>query len=171
MQPSSKISHGALRNYFETDFARARDFGPAWDGDQLVETQQTNGSFILMDKQGSPELLHRFAHFMDENDSDASASYAEMAAAYDSLRKPTGNVNEDDRRHHLHMAITWLSFERRKGMTQEAFAERLGVNVRTVHTWVKQAVTYVHRQLTMPALAEVVTFPSSYEPIPQVSHG
>lgn len=165
MQQNAKISHESLRSYFEADFARGKDFGPAWNGDQLVESNET-------DFLGAPKLKAAFANFMDNNDSDACASYGDMVGIYDGMKRQPGGTDADDRMNFMHGALSWLAFDRRAGVTQEQYAERKGVTERTVRRWIDDAIKYVARQLRgEKGPGSIIIFPASYEAAPRTAAG
>jgi hypothetical protein len=160
----SKISHTAMRGYFQADFRFARDFGARYEGKQLVETASSHGVFLQMDFLGAPPLRDSFVTFMDENDSDLCVSYGDIAAIYNAMYRPDPRTRREEQLNHWHDALSWLAFDRHEFVTQEIFAERKQVTVRTVNTWVNQAIAYVIAQLQGPQPGQVIIFPATYEP-------
>lgn len=158
MDETIKFSTRALEFYLLTDFARGKDFRPKFHGKQLTEKDE-------MDFQGGPALRDDFAEYMDDNTFDLVIPYEHFQRLYDSMAREVIMSLRDTRMEYLHSLWSWWSFERRQGVTVEAYAEKRGITERTVYRQKIQLLYHIRREVSKPPQAEVIIFPASYRPV------
>lgn len=149
-----KFRRADLKEYLLTGFPRGRDMGTRWDGPINHPTET--------DSRGYPALHPAFVDYMDRNQFGLHVPYSDLAELYDSMARPNPQTMTDERLAYLHATWTWWSFWRMQGMTAEAFAERKGVTERTVYRWLTSLLRHIEHEMTKPAQAKVLVFPSSY---------
>lgn len=155
------FSRADLKHYWLRDFALGRDFElSSWHGHQLVETERANGVLIHMDSQGAPKLKAAFVDYLDQSTYGVRIPYERIVAIYDAMHRENPDTLTDERMAYLHKTLTWWGFWRRDGVTETAFAERVGVHERTVRKWLVQALRHVEDQLKSPVVQLV--HPASY---------
>lgn len=132
-----------LKDYLQGGFERGYDFKPEYTGKQLVETQRSGGCFVKMDFNGAPVLKDEFVDYMDSNDFGVCVSAQRIADIIESLRCDEPQSAQDEKRRALHATAAWICHHNRKGVTQEVFAEKMSVDVRTVRRWQDQLLRYV----------------------------
>lgn len=137
------IDPDTLRDYLMGGFARGYDFVPAYTGSQLVETEQTGGCFIHTDVLGAPQLKAAFVEHMDRNTLGLRVPHGRIAAILSGWHTAEPASNREEHYNCLYAALYWLIYDRPKGITQAAVAERIGVTERTVRRWVREALDEV----------------------------
>lgn len=142
-----KFSLRALRDYLQGGFERGLAFQPEYTGKQLVETRREGGCFVQMDHNGAPVLKDSFVEHMDSTTYDLSIPAERVKCIIESLRVETRQSYADEKRQYLYATLAWLAHDNKRGVTQEAFAERMGVTDRTVRNWIAESLQYISNAL------------------------